>query len=133
MFLGNFISSLNETHFKNLNIRKILGLTPNKIEKIDESTQIDKYVHLEINEMLKPQLDFVEILNIVNELMQEGEGAVLIYCLQGNLSAAVCMKLLMETKHTSREIAAAMIMTKRPEARDIPSWLFMQLDPPDIK
>lgn len=89
LFLGNFINSLNETHFKCLNIRKIIGMTPTKADKMDESEQIDTYVHLEMNELLKPDLDFETLQSLLQTNMDQGEGAVLIYCLQGNLSAAV--------------------------------------------
>ena len=132
LFLGNFINSLNETHFENLNIKKIIGMTPNKAEKMEESGKISKYIHLEINEMLKPQLDFEEIITLVNEVIDDGPGAVLIYWLQGNMSAAVCIKYLMISRKVNRELAAAMVMSKRPEVKNIPSWLFMQIDPPDF-
>lgn len=89
LFLGNFINSLNERHFHDLNIRKIIGMTPNKAEKMDEGPQIDKYIHLEMNELHKPDLDFEELSTLINTTISEGEGAVLLYCLQGNMSAAV--------------------------------------------
>lgn len=132
LFLGNFINSLNETHFENLNIKKIIGLTPLKAEKMEESGKISKYVHLQIDEQSKPQLDFEAIIALVDELINEGPGAVLIYWLQGNMSAAVCIKYLMLNRKVNREIAAALVMSKRPEVKNIPSWIFMQLDPPDF-
>ena len=132
LFLGNFINSLNEEHFVNLNIKKIIGLTPNKAEKMEESGKITKYVHLEMNELNKPQLDFEAIIALINETLDEGPGAVLIYWLQGNLSAAVCIKYLMLTRKVNREIAAALVMSKRPEVKNIPSWIFQQLDPPEF-
>ena len=89
LFLGNFINSMNEDHFKLLNIRKIIGLTPNAAEKMEEGKNIDKYIHLEMNELHKPDLDFDELQVLVDSTIEEGEGSVLIYCLQGNLSAAV--------------------------------------------
>ena len=64
-------------------------MTPAKAEKMDESEQIDTYVHLEMNELHKPDLDFESLQSLLVTTMSEGDGAVLIYCLQGNLSAAV--------------------------------------------
>jgi hypothetical protein len=77
LFLGNFINSLNETHFKNLNIKKVIGMTPNKAEGLGE--QIEKYVHLEMNELQKPELDFEELAKLVETTIEEDDGAVLIY------------------------------------------------------
>ena len=38
--------------------------------------------------------------------------------------------MLMKLKKWPRELAAAAIMNKRPEIRDIPTWLFQQIDAP---
>jgi rhodanese-related sulfurtransferase len=130
LFLGNFINSLNENHFKWLNIRKLIGMTPTKAEKMDESEQIDTYVHLEMNELHKPDLDFESLQSLLVTTMSEGDGAVLIYCLQGNLSAAVWIHMLMQEKKWPREFAAAAVMSKRPEIKNIPNWLFGQIDAP---
>jgi hypothetical protein len=40
---------------------------------------------------------------------------------------------MMEEKKWSREIAAASIMNKRPEVKNIPAWLFQQIDAPKIE
>ncbi|CAI2375553.1 unnamed protein product [Moneuplotes crassus] len=132
LFLGNFINSLNEEHFKNLNITKLIGMTPNEAENMEESKCISKYIHLKMDELVKPDLDFEELQTLVTTTIDDGEGAVLIYCLQGNLSAAVCIHMLMQEKKWGRELAAAAIMNKRPEVKNIPTWLFQQIDAPKI-
>jgi len=80
LFLGNFINSMNETHFVNLGIKKLIGMTPNPAEKIGESEQITKYIHLEMSEVHKKlELDFEELSQLVRTTMEEEDGAVLIY------------------------------------------------------
>ena len=50
---------------------------------------------------------------------------MLIFCISGQVSAAVAMKVMIETnKAWSKEIAMAYIINKRYEAKDIQPWLF---------
>ncbi len=53
---------------------------------------------------------------------------VLIFDVSGMLSAAICIKVMLDSnKVWSKEIATAFIMNKRYEAKDIPSWLYSQI------
>ena len=40
--------------------------------------------------------------------------------------------MLMKEKKWNREFASVAIMQKRPEIKNIPSWLFQQIDAPKI-
>lgn len=51
-----------------------------------------------------------------------------IFCVNGYLSSAVAIKLLMETnKAFSKEIAVAYVMNKRYELKDMPNWLYTMI------
>lgn len=53
---------------------------------------------------------------------------MLIFCVNGFLSAAVAIKLLMETNKTfSKELAVAYVMNKRYEMKDMPNWLYSMI------
>lgn len=57
--------------------------------------------------------------------MDPDKKPILIFDVSGMLSAAICIKVMLETnKAWSREIATAFILNKRYEAKEIPSWLY---------
>lgn len=41
--------------------------------------------------------------------------------------------MLMQEKKWPREFAAAAVMSKRPEIKNIPTWLFGQIDAPKVE
>lgn len=120
LFMGNFINSVNKEHFKKLNISTILEVSAQKAEK-QEDEKIDRYIDFKV----------VETKNKLSD-EEEGEdfkeGATLIYSFNGYFAAAVWIKILMNLKKWPKEIAAATIMSKRPDVKDIPTSLFMQID-----
>jgi hypothetical protein len=54
----------------------------------------------------------------------KAKGNNLLYCLTGRMSAAIAIQILIEQKGIAKEIAAAQIMNKRYETRDMAVWLF---------
>ena len=53
---------------------------------------------------------------------------ILIFDISGMLSAALGVKIMLETnKAWSKEIAMAYIINKRYEAKDMPAWLYSQI------
>ena len=51
-----------------------------------------------------------------------------IFCVNGLLSGAVAIKLLMETNKTfSKELAVAYVKGKRYELKDMPNWIFTMI------
>ena len=59
---------------------------------------------------------------------------VFVFDISGILSAALCVKVMLETNRAwSKEIATAFIINKRYEAKDMPSWLYQQITLPGQK
>ena len=126
LFLGNFVNSTNLHQMKLLGIQKVIGLTPKVDENLEKSDL--EYVHFEYEEKKKPSLDFNSIIEKigeegkVEEVGAEAKGT-LIYCLSGNLSAAVAIQMMVN-RGVMKEIAAAQTMNKRYETRNMQAWLF---------
>ena len=53
VFLGNFINSTNTLHMKQLQITRVIGLTPQSDERLSKCDDIE-YHHFEYNEADKP-------------------------------------------------------------------------------
>jgi hypothetical protein len=49
----------------------------------------------------------------------------MIFCVSGQVSGAMSIKLTMDTNKTfNKELASAYTMTKRFELKDVPAWLY---------
>lgn len=58
-------------------------------------------------------------------MIKKEKTPILIFCLSGMISAAICIRVMtMTNKAWSKEIATAYIFNKRYESRDMPSWLY---------
>lgn len=63
--------------------------------------------------------------------MKEQNNPVLVFCLSGFISSALCIKIMVETNRAwSKEIATLYVVGKRYEAREIPAWLYQQIEMP---
>jgi hypothetical protein len=71
----------------------------------------------------KPLIDFDIISALILEEIKKAP--VFVFDVSGILSAAVCLKVMLDTNRAwSKEIATAFIINKRYEAKDIPAWLY---------
>jgi hypothetical protein len=81
--------------------------------------------HFEVKEHEKPELDIELAAEIILTEIKEGRGPVFVFDISGLISAAICVKVMLETnKAWSKEIATAFVFNKRYEAKDMPSWLY---------
>jgi len=90
-------------------------------------------VHIPINEIEKPQIEFDSLSQQVQGLMNSAEtGPVLLLCVSGQLSGALAIKVSMDTNASFAshpQIAFTYIMQRRYELKDIEPWLFSQVKP----
>lgn len=82
-----------------------------------------------MREPTKPEIDFdIIVEQILSDIKSEEKRPVLVFDVSGIISAAICVKVMLETNRAwSKEIAMAYIINKRYEAKDIPSWLYSQI------
>ncbi len=71
---------------------------------------------------------------IITEIKSVERAPIFVFDVSGMLSAAICCKVMLESnKAWSKEIATAFIINKRYEAKDMPSWLYQQINLPGVK
>ena len=113
-----------------LNIKTIFYLTKGPFTEIDQHFNC---VHIEVNELEKPRLDFDDLSQQVQTLMGNQEtGPVLLLCVSGQLSGALAIKVCMDTNasfSSHPQIASTYVMQRRYELKDIEPWLFSQVKP----
>ena len=134
VYIGNMINVLDKNYgqLSKLSIKTVISMSPNKFEHLEEVKDIESF-HFELNEPTKPDIHFDEIITLVLAQIKEGK-KTLIFDASGMLSAAIGVKLMLETnKAWSKEIAMAYIINKRYEARDMPAWLYSQILLPNQK
>ena len=121
---------LNKDYFQltMLNINTVLYLTPNKFQGLDEYFNC---VHIPIDEVKRPDIDFDMLSDQVQELMNdESKAPLLLLCLSGHLSGALAMKVCLDTNKTfTKELASMYVMQRRYELKEIEHWLFGQIQP----
>lgn len=112
---------------KKLGIKTIVYFTPGKFEHLHEEFNC---MFIEAKEKEHPDLDIEAPVEYILELMQKKEKTpILVFCLTGMISAAVCTRVMLQTnKAWSKEIALAYILNKRYECREMPSWLYSQIN-----
>ena len=125
--MGNMTNVLDKDSFqiRTLGIKTIVYLSPQRFEHIDNMEGITSYFH-QVKESEKPLIEIDQIVEqILIDIGTSAKRPVLIFDISGMLSAAICIKVMLETnKAWSREIATAFIINKRYEAKDIPPWLY---------
>lgn len=126
LFLGNMISILdkNNEQLRKLGIKTIVYLAPDKFEHLENNQDFTCH-HFEVKEHEKPIFDIDVVAGLILNVIKEQTGPVFIFDISGILSAAVCVKFMIESNRAwSKEIATAFIINKRYEAKDMPSWLY---------
>mmetsp|Transcript_33222 Transcript_33222/g.32322 ORF Transcript_33222/g.32322 Transcript_33222/m.32322 type:complete len:198 (+) Transcript_33222:384-977(+) len=134
LYLGTMMNVVDkkEVHLNLLGIKTIIYFTPGKFEELE-----GKYncIHHEVQQNERPLLDIETVCDyIINELQTKENTPILVFCINGVISSAVCTRVMLRTnKAWSKEIALAYIMNKRYEAKDMPSWLFSQIVVGEVK
>jgi protein-tyrosine phosphatase len=125
IYTGNFFNSKNIYQCKNLKIGSVISLLneeDQQLKKISPNTHFfptDEQGHSEV--------DFSEIIDIIDMEKEKGKTPILIYCFSGqSLSLAVCIAYLMKTKKWSLQFATGYMMKICPHF-NIPAWLYTQL------
>ena len=129
----NVIDS-DQVQLKLLGIKSIIYFTPERFEHL-ESNPSYSCTHYQVKEPEHPQIDFDLIVSqILTEKENLEKTPILLFCVSGMISAAACLRLLLETnKAWPKEIATAYIMNKRYETKDFPAWLYSQVNRSDPK
>ena len=82
-------------------------------------------VRFPYDEKDKPMIEFDTIYSAV----EEAEKPVLVFCLNGMMSAAFGVYYLMKQRSVNREVATMIVLKGRPEFRGgMPAWLYSQLN-----
>ena len=83
-------------------------------------------IHTPLNEKARPIIDFDSHSTQIQSLIKDKETSpVMIFCVSGQVSGAMAIKLTMDTNKTfNKELASAYIMTKRYELKDMQAWLY---------
>lgn len=125
LYLGNMMNVIDkdQVQLELLGIKTIIYLSPGKFEHLEEKFNC---VHIQVNEKEHPDIDFDQISELIlAEFTKKEKTPILIFCLTGFISAAICTKVMLEKNRAwSKEIAMAYVLNKRYEVKDIPSWLY---------
>lgn len=131
LFMGNMMNTLDKDNLQLsfLGIKTVVYFAPEKFEHLEAKFSCH---HVEAVERNKPDIDMDALAQLVITEMKQGP--VFVFDISGILSAALCIKVMMETNRAwSREIATAFIINKRYETKDMPSWLYQQITLPGQK
>ena len=136
LYMGNMMHVLDkqDQQMRLLGIKTIVYLSPNKFDHL-EANELFKCYHYEVKEQDKPDLDIDVIAElIISEMKTPERSPVFVFDVSGMLSAAICCKVMLESnKAWSKEIATMFIINKRYEAKDMPSWLYQQINLHGVK
>ena len=133
LFMGNMINVLDRdgSQLAYLGIKTVVYFGPKKFEHLEANTGLTCH-HVEANEVEKPDIDMDVLSQLVITEMKKAP--VFVFDISGILSAALCVKVMLETNRAwSKEIATAFIINKRYEAKDMPAWLYQQITLPGQK
>ena len=116
--------SSGSKQLKLLKIDVVVSLTPEKPVFKDEF----EHFHVEVDEKLRPTVDFDEIYDKVVHWIDNEHKTVFVFDLSGQVASAFAIKYFWhKNKHFPKDIATASVMNKRFEVKDMPGWLFMQI------
>jgi hypothetical protein len=125
LYVGNFMNSKNIYQLKVLNFGSIISLL--KTEDSDLKKLFNNYNFFEVDEEKHSEIDFNEIIELIESEKQNQKGPVLIYCFSGqSVSLAVCIAYLTKYKKWSLEFSTAYMMKIFPNLK-IQAWLYTQL------
>lgn len=126
LYLGNYLNSKNKSQINALGIKSIISLLKEKDYVLKENFK--DYFFFESDEINHGNMEFQEILEIVERQIKEKQVPILVYCFSGQtMSVAACIVILMKIKKWSLMLATAYMMKIIPDLK-IPAWLNFQLN-----
>lgn len=131
IYFGNLTNVLSRdfVQLKMLGIKTVVHFTPERFESLEKEFNC---IHYEVKTFNK-ELETLPIHTITEQIQSQvldkkEKLPMFIFCVNGYLSGAVAVKLLMETNKTfSKELAVASVMNKRYELKDMPHWLYTMI------
>jgi protein-tyrosine phosphatase len=131
IYIGNFFNSKNLHQMNCLKIKSVFSLL--KEEDIELKKMLPNYHFIPIDEENHAEIDFLEIIDLIDTEILTGKNPILIYCFSGqSVSMAVCIAYLMKSKKWSLEFATAYMMKICSDLK-IPTWLYTQLQRLDLR
>ena len=110
-----------------LGIKTIVHFTPQKFDSLEKEFNC---VHYEIKTFNKEDMETLPLHSIYEQIQttvldHKEKLPCFIFCVNGLLSGAVAVKIMMESNKTfTKELAVAYVMNKRYELKDMPNWLY---------
>lgn len=131
IYIGNFFNSKNLHQMKCLKINSVICLL--KEEDTELKKMLPNFNFVSVDEENHSEIDFHEILDIIESEISSNKNPILIYCFSGQtVSLAVGIAFLMKSKKFSLEFATAYMMKICSDLK-IPTWLYTQLQRLDLK
>ena len=131
LYTGNFLNSKNLHQINFLKIGIIISLMNEEDPELKK--QFQNYHFIETNEISHAEIDFVEILELMDSERERENKPILVYCFSGqSISISLCIAYLMKSKKWSLEFATGYMMKICPNFK-IPAWLYTQLQRIDLK
>jgi hypothetical protein len=125
LYLGNYLNSRNKSQLNCLGVKSIISLL--KEEDIILKENFENYFFIETDEVNHGNLEFYDVIEIVENQIKENNTPILIYCFSGQtLSVAASIAILMKIKKWNLMLASAYMMKIIPDFK-IPNWLDYQL------
>ena len=113
-----------------LGVKTVVYLTPEKFTELEELKDLQCH-YFEVKEHEKPTIDFDVISAFIVNEIKSSRGPVFMFDVSGIISAALSIRVMLEFNRAwSKEIATAFIFNKRYEAKDMPAWLYQQIEMP---
>jgi hypothetical protein len=126
LYLGNYLNSKNRSQINILGIKSLISLL--KEEDLILKENFENYFFIESDEANKGNLEFYDIIDIVENQIKENNTPFMIYCFSGQtLSVVACIAVLMKIKKWNHLLATAYMMKIIPDFK-IPTWLNFQLN-----
>lgn len=125
LYSGGFMNSRNLMQLNALGIRTLIGFTqPDNGLKNQFKGEV---MFFPVDEEKHDEIEFSEIVRQYEQLIENKEQPVLVYCFSGKtVSLAVCIAILMKIKKMNLLAATAQIMKINKDFK-LPNWIYSQL------
>lgn len=125
LYTGNFLNSKNLHQIGCLKIGTIISLLHE--EDVELKKNFKNCYFIETNEQAHSEIDFNEIVDLIDLERERKNTPILVYCFSGqSISMAICIAYLMKSKKWSIEFSTGYMMKICPNFK-IPAWLYSQL------